>query len=264
MYNYTAGATGLDAAMPPWVQAGGFGRWRARLRHLETRERVKREMTTPSDAWENLYLAAGSADHVLLVGFKNDALKQHIGKTLAQVAKERGVDPEDAAMDLVVEDGSRVQCVYFLMSEENVKRKIALPWVSFCSDAGAPAPEGVFLKSNTHPRAYGSFARLLGKYVRDEQVISLQGAVHRLSALPAENLGLRDRGRLTPGFFADVVVFEPGTIQDHATYEQPHQLATGVHHVFVNGVQVLRDGQHTGALPGRFVRGPGWRGNDAQ
>jgi N-acyl-D-amino-acid deacylase len=218
-------------------------------------------MRTKTDAWENLLRAAG-AEGTVLDGFKNEALKPLTGKTLAEVAAMRGKSPEETAMDLVVEDGSRVQVVYFLMSEENVRRQIALPWVSFGSDAGSMAPEGVFLKSGTHPRAYGNFARLLGKYVREERILPLEEAVRRLTTLPADNLKLEDRGRLSPGAFADVVVFDPEEIRDHATYENPHQYATGVRHVFVNGVAVLRDGEHTGATPGRVVRGRGYRGPD--
>lgn len=259
MYTYPAGATGLDAAMPPWVQEGGLKEWIKRLKDPTIRERVKREMTTPTDQWENLFIAAGSPENILLVEFKNDALKPLTGKTLAEVAKMRGKSPEETAMDLVIEDGSRVGTVYFLMSEENIKKQIALPWVSFGSDAGSLAPEGVFLKSNTHPRAYGNFARLLGKYVRDEKVIALPEAVRRLTSLPAANLKLDRRGWLKAGYFADVVVFDPATIQDHATFEKPHQYSTGVVHVFVNGTQVLKDGEHTGATPGRVVRGPGWK-----
>ncbi len=260
MYTYTAGATGLDAAMPPWVQEGGHDAWVERLRDPAIRPRVEREMRTPTDEWENLYLAAGTAENVLLVGFRQDSLKYLTGKTLAEVASERGTTPEATAMDLVVADDSRVGTVYFLMSEENIGKQIALPWVSFGSDAGSLAPEGVFLGSNPHPRAYGNFARLLGRYVRDRQVISLAEAVRRLSGLPAANLSLRGRGRLAPGFFADVVVFDPATIQDHATFGEPHQFSEGVHHVLVNGSLVLRDGEPTGATPGRVVRGPGWTG----
>lgn len=260
MYPYTAALTGLDAAMPPWVQAGGYSRWRARLQRPAVRDRVKREMRSPATGWENLYSAAGGAENVLLVGFKNPRLKALTGKTLAEVAKQRGTSPEDAAMDLVIQDGSRVRCIYHLMAEENLRRKIRLPWMSFCSDSGAPAPKGAFLTSNTHPRAYGSFARLLGHYVRDEKLISLQEAVRKLTSLPAQNLKLRRRGVLKTGYYADVVIFDPEEIRDHATYEQPHQLATGIVHVFVNGTQVLYDGEHTGALPGRVVRGPGWVG----
>ncbi|HET7273606.1 MAG TPA: D-aminoacylase [Longimicrobiaceae bacterium] len=260
MYTYTAGATGLDAAMPPWVQEGGYDAWAERLKDPAIRERVAREMSTPTDEWENLYLAAGSPEQVLLTGFKNDSLKHLTGMTLAQVAEMRGTSPEETAMDLVIEDGSRVGTVYFLMSEENVKRQIALPWMSFDSDAGAPATEGSFLESNPHPRAYGNFARLLGKYVREENVIPLEEAVRRLTSFPAENLGIRGRGALKAGNFADVVVFDPATIIDHATFEEPHQYSTGVAHVWVNGTQVLREGEHTGATPGQVVRGPGWTG----
>ena len=259
MYTYTAGATGLDAAMPPWVQEGGFEAWRTRLRDPAVRARVAREMRTPTDAWENLLLAAGP-DNVLVVGFRNEKLRRYTGMTLAEVAEERGVSPETAAMDLVVEDSSRVGTVYFLMSEDNVRRQIALPWMSFGSDAGSLAPEGVFLNTNPHPRAYGNFARLLGRYVRDEGLIPLEEAVRRLTTLPASNLKLRRRGALKPGYFADVVVFDPKEIRDHATFAEPHQYATGVVHVFVNGTAVLRDGEHTGATPGRVVRGPGWTG----
>ena len=259
MYTYTAAATGLDAAMPPWVQEGGYKAWAERLKEPAIRERVRKEMTTPTDKWESLYLAAGSAESVLLVGFKNDKLKPLTGKTLAEVAKLRGKSPEETAMDLVVEDGSRVATIYFLMSEENVRKQIALPWVSFDSDEGSYATEGVSLKSNPHPRAYGSFARLLGKYVRDEKLIPLAEAIRRLTAFPAETLKLDRRGALKPGHFADIVVFDPARIQDHATFEKPHQYATGVAHVFVNGVQVLKGGEHTGAKPGRVVRGPGWK-----
>ena len=259
MYTYTAGQTGLDASMPPWVQEGGYNAWAERLRDPKTRERVKREMVTPSRDWENLYLAAGSPNQVLLVGFKNPKLKQLTGKTLAEVARMRGTSPEDTAIDLVIEDGSRVSTVYFLMSEENVKKQIKLPWVSFDSDAPSLAPEGPFRKTNPHPRAYGNFARLLGKYVRDEKIIPLEEAIRRLTSLPVDTLGIQRRGRLQPGHFADVVIFDPARIQDHATFDKPHQYSTGVVHVFVNGVQVLRNGKHTGARPGRVVRGPGWK-----
>lgn len=260
MYTYTAGATGLDAAMPPWSQEGGPEAWYARLRDPQLRARIGREMMTRSDEWENLMLAAGGPENVLLVGFKQDSLKYLTGKTLAEVSEMRGTPPEVTAMDLVALDESRVGTVYFMMSEENVRKQIALPWMSFCSDAGAPATEGIFLQSNPHPRAYGSFARLLGKYVREEGVVPLEEAVRRLTSFPAENLGIRRRGRLAPGYFADVVVFDPATITDNATFQQPHQYATGVAHVFVNGVQVVRDGAHTGAKPGKVVRGPGWTG----
>jgi N-acyl-D-aspartate/D-glutamate deacylase len=258
MYTYTAGSTGLDASMPPWVQEGGYDAWAARLRDPKIRDRVRREMTTPGDEWENLLLAAGG-DGTLLVGFKNEALRIYTGKTLGDVAKLRGTSVQDTAMDLVAEDGSRVQVVYFLMSEDNVKRQIQLPWVSFGSDASSMSTEGVFLKTSTHPRAYGNFARLLGKYVRDERVIPLEEAIRKLTSLPADTLKVKDRGRLTVGHFADVVVFDPKTVADRATYEQPHQYAVGMRHVWVNGAQVLKDGEHTGATPGRVVRGPGWR-----
>ena len=215
-------------------------------------------MTTPQDVWENLMLAAGG-DGTLLVGFKNEALRQYAGKTLAEVARLRGTSLQDTAMDLVVEDGSRVQVVYFLLSEENVRRQIALAWVSFGSDAASMASEGVFIKTSTHPRAYGNFARLLGKYVRDEHVVPLEEAIRKLTSLPAATLRVKERGRLAPGYFADVVAFDSKTIADRATYEKPHQYATGVRHVWVNGVQVLKDGEHTGQKPGRVVRGPGWK-----
>jgi len=259
MYTYTAGATGLDAAMPPWVQEGGLPEWRRRLQDPAIRARVAREMRTPTDRWENLLLAAGSAEKVLLVAFKQDSLKPLTGKSLAEVARLRGKSPEETAMDLVVADDSRIGTVYFLMSEDNVRREVGLPWMAFGSDEGSQAPEGVFLKSNPHPRAYGCFARLLGKYVRDEKAASLADAVRRLTSFPAANLGLDRRGRLEPGCFADVVVFDPAAIQDHATYEKPHQYATGVRDVLVNGQLVLRNGEHTGATPGRVVRGRGWR-----
>lgn len=259
IYTYTAGSTGLDAHMPPWVQEGGFEAWAERLRDPVTRERVRREMTTPSDDWENLGLAAGP-EGTLMVGFRNPALRRYQGMTLAEIAAERGQSAADTAIDLVIEDGSRVQVVYFLMSEENVARGIALPWVSFASDAQSLAAEGVFLERSTHPRAYGNFARVLGKYTREEAVLSLPEAIRKLTSLPAENLQLRERGSLRTGYFADVVVFDPAAIQDHASYEDPHRYATGVHHVLVNGELVLFEGEHTEALPGRVVRGPGWRG----
>ena len=259
MYTYTAGSTGLDAGMPPWVQEGGYNAWAGRLQDPAVRDRVRQEMTTPTNEWENLLLAAG-AEGTLLVGFKNASLRGYIGQTLAEVAAARGTSVSDTAMDLVIEDGSRVQVVYFLMSEENVARQISLPWVSYCSDAGSYASEGIFLNSSTHPRAYGNFARLLGRYVREERIIAIEEAIRKLTSLPAGNLRIRDRGQLTTGYFADVVVFDPDKIQDHATYEDPHQYATGMVHVWVNGTQVLRDGEHTGATPGRVVRGPGWTG----
>lgn len=257
MYTYPAGSTGLDAAMPPWVLDGGYEAAFKRLKDPVTRKKIAEEILTPSDKWENLFLSAGSADRVLLVGFKNDNLKKYIGKTLGEVARLRGEEITDTIMNLVVEDQSRVGTVYFMMSEENIKKQIKLPWVSFGSDAGSMATEGVFLKSSTHPRAYGNFSRLLGKYVREEKVISLEEAVRRLTNLPATNLGLDRRGMLKAGYFADVVIFDPKTIADRATFEQPHQYAVGMQHVFVNGQQVLKDGQHTGTKPGRALWGPG-------
>lgn len=254
MYPYTAGATGLDAAMPPWVQEGGLKEWRQRLQDPDVRRRVAHEMRTPADDWENLLLAAGSPEQVLLVGFRNPDLKHFTGQTLAAVAARRGRSVEDTAMDLVIEDDSRVDTVYFLMDEPSISRKIRLPWMSFCSDSASLAPEGVFLQSQPHPRAYGAFARLLGKYVRDEGVIALPRAIHQLTGLPAANLRLDRRGTLAVENFADVVVFDPGRIADHATYDQPHQYATGVLHVWVNGRRVLRDGEHTGETPGRVAR----------
>lgn len=257
MYTYHASATGLDAMMPGWVQEGGHDAWVARLRDPAVRARLKQEIALPSAAWENSYHEAGDASKVLCVGFRNDALKPLTGKSLAEIAALRGTGPVETAMDLVIEDNSRVNCVYFTMSEDNVRREVRLPWVSFCSDSASLAPEGVFLRSNPHPRAYGSFARLLGRFVRDEQLIPLEEAIRRLSALPAGNMKLDRRGRLLPGYFADVVIFDPATIQDHATFDRPHQYATGVRDVLVNGVPVLRDGEHTGATPGWVVDGPG-------
>jgi N-acyl-D-amino-acid deacylase len=260
MYTYTAGATGLDATMPPWVQEGGFKEWKKRLQDPQIRKKVLKEMRTPSDEWENFFLAAGSPENILLVGFKTDSLKYLTGKSLKDIAEIRGVSPEGTAMDLVIDDDSRVSTVYFLMSEENIKKKIALPWMSFGSDAESMAPEGVFLNSNPHPRAYGNFARLLGKYVRDQKIISLEEAIKKMTSFPAENLKLKNRGRLKNGFFADVVIFDPAEVKDNATFEKPHQYSEGVEHVFVNGVQVLMEGEHTGEMPGRALRGPGWIG----
>lgn len=257
MYTYTAGATGLDAAMPTWVQAGGLEQWIERLKDPAIRARVSEEMKKPGSDWENLYFGAG-ADKMILSGFKNDALKPLTGKTLAEVAAMRGKSPEETAMNLVVEDGSRVGTVYFLMSEDNVRKQIQLPWMSFGSDAASQATEGVFLKSGAHPRTYGNFARLLGRYVRDEKLIPLEQAVYRLTTLPATNLGIKDRGALKPGYYADVVVFDPATIGDRSTFEKPHQYSVGVRDVFVNGVAVLRNGEHSGATPGRAVRGAGF------
>ncbi len=260
MYTYTAGATGLDAAMPPWVQEGGIDAWVDRLRDPAVAARVIAEMRAPGKDWENLYFAAGSAERVVLIGFKSEALKPLTGKTLAEVARMRGVTPEEAAIALVIEDHTRVSTAYFLMSEDNVRLGLSQPWVSIDSDEGALAPEGAFLASNNHPRAYGSFARFLGKYVRDEKVATLPDAIRRLTRLPAENWKLRDRGCFDPGCHADIVIFNSATIADHATFADPRRYATGVVDVFVNGVQVLANGEHTGALPGQVVRGPGWTG----
>ena len=259
MYTYPASATGLNASMPLWVQEGGHDAWIARLKDPEVRARVVAEMKDPNADWENRFVQAGP-ENILLLSFVNDDLKPLMGKTLKEVADERGTDPAETAIDLVIEDNSRVGVSYFMMSEDNVRRKVTQPWMSFGSDAGAPAAEGVFLETNTHPRAYGTFARVLGKYSREEGVIPLHEAIRRLTSLPATNIGIRGRGLLAEGQFADVVVFDPETVTDHATFEEPHQYATGVEHVFVNGVQVLSDGEHTGATPGRVVRGPGWRG----
>jgi N-acyl-D-amino-acid deacylase len=259
IYPYTAGATGLDAAMPTWVQAGGLGAWITRLKEPATRARVIREIVQPASNWESLYQAAGSAENVLLVAFKNEKLKPMTGKTLAEVAKIRGKSPEETIVDLVVEDGSRVGTIYFLMDEDNVRKELKRPWVSIGSDEGSYAPEGVFLKSNPHPRAYGSFARVLGRYVREQKVIPLEEAIRRLTSLPAENLKLDRRGRLKAAYFADIVVFDPARIADQATYDRPHRYATGVETVLVNGTIVLDRGEHTAAKPGRAVRGSGWR-----
>ena len=259
MYAYTAGATGLDAAMPTWVQEGGLDAWIKRLKDPATRARVAAEMRAPGKDWENLLLAAGKPENVLLVAFNSEALKPLTGKTLAEVARLRGRSVEDTAMDLVIEDHSRIGTVYFLMSEDNVKLGLSQPWVALGSDEGSYQPAGVFLKFQPHPRAYGNFARFLGHYVRDEHVAPLGDAIRRLSALPAKNLKLRDRGELREGAFADIVVFNPATIADHATFDKPQQFASGVRDVLVNGVPVLRGGEHTGAMPGQVVRGPGYQ-----
>jgi N-acyl-D-amino-acid deacylase len=253
MYNYVASSTGLDIIMPAWVQEGGFDEWAKRIADPQIRKKIGPVILN------NILNKTGSADKVLLIGFDNDTLKYLIGKTLAEVAAKRKKSAEETAMDLVIQDRSRIGVVYFSMSEDNVKKQIALPWMSFCSDAGSYAPEGAFFKSSTHPRAYGNFARLLGKYVRDEKVISIEEAVYKLTSLPAANLKIKKRGSIKPGFYADLAIFDPATIQDHATFENPKQYSTGMIHVFVNGVQVLKDGEHTGALPGRVVRGPGWK-----
>jgi N-acyl-D-amino-acid deacylase len=246
--------------MPPWVQEGGLEEWRKRLQDPVIRKRVQEEMTTPTDKWENLYLAAGSPEKVLFLSFKNEALKKYTGKTLAEVSRIMGKPPEETAMDLVVEDDSRVGTAYFIMSEDNIRKQMVLPWVSFGSDEESSAPEGVFTKYQQHPRAYGNFAKVLAKYVRDEKLMPLEEAVRKLTALPADNLGIQRRGRLQVGYFADIAVFDPASIQDHATFDEPRQYATGMVHVFVNGIQVLNHGEHTGAMPGRVVRGAGWKG----
>ena len=259
MYSYTAGATGLDASMPLWAQDGGLEKWIERLKDPATRARIAAEMKAPGKDWENLLLQAGSPDKVILIAFKNPALKKYTGRTLAEVAKERGTSPEETAMDLVVEDGSRVGTAYFLMDEANVRRQVGLPWMSFGSDEEASATTGVFTQYNNHPRAFGNFARVLGKYVRDEKAATLPDAIRRLTSFPASNLGIKDRGALKAGHFADVVVFDPATIADHSTFQDTRRYATGVRDVFVNGVQVLKGGEHTGATPGRVVRGPGYK-----
>ena len=253
MYNYTASSTGFDIVMPDWVQEGGYNAWVDRLRDPSVRKKIAPLVRN------GILQRTGSADKVLIIGFNNDTLKYLTGKTLAEIAKMRKKTIEETVMDLVIQDGSRVGVVYFSMSEDNVKKEIALPWMSFCSDGMSTAPEGVFLKSSNHPRSYGNFARLLGKYVREEKVISLEEAVRKLSSLPAASLKLKKRGAIKAGFYADLAIFDPGKIQDNATFENPKKYATGMVHVFVNGVQVLKDGQHTGAMPGRFVRGPGWK-----
>ena len=257
MYTYTAAGTGLDACLPPWTEDGGYPALFKRLRDPATREKIAAEVRTPTDKWENLYLAAGSPEKILLSGFKSEKLKPLTGKSLAEIAKMRGKDPIETAMDLIAEDESRIDTIYFLMSEENVKKEIVKPWVSFGSDEASQAPEGNFMKSNCHPRAYGNFARVLGKYARDEKLLTLEQAIRKLSGLPATNLGLDHRGFVQEGMFADVVVFDPATVGDRATFEKPHQYAVGMKHVFVNGAQVLKDGEHTGAKPGKAIWGPG-------
>jgi N-acyl-D-amino-acid deacylase len=259
MYTYTAAGTGLDACLPPWSEDGGYPALFKRLRDPATREKIKAEVQKPTNSWENLYLDAGGPEHILLVAFKSEKLKPLTGKTLAEVAKMRGKDPIDTIMDLIAEDESRIGTIYFIMSEDNVKKELAKPWISFGSDEASQAPEPPFTKSNPHPRAYGNFARVLGKYVRDDKVVPMTEAIRRLSGLPATNLGLDHRGFLKEGMFADVVVFDPATIADRATFDKPHQYAVGMKHVFVNGVQVIKDGEHTGAKPGRALWGPGKR-----
>ncbi|MHA2154846.1 MAG: N-acyl-D-amino-acid deacylase family protein [Candidatus Hodarchaeales archaeon] len=258
MYTYTAGATGLNTLIPPWAHEGGHEALIKRLKNPETREKIKQEIISTSDtAWENVHQET-EPENMLLISFKSESLKPLTGKSLAQIAEERNTSPIETAMDLIIEDDSRIGTVFFLMSEENVRKKVQLSYMSFGSDEGSYAPEGVFIKSNCHPRAYGNFSRLLGHYCRDEGLITLEDAIYRLTKLPATNLKISKRGELKEGYFADIAIFDPNTIQDHATYEKPHQFSTGMIHVFVNGVQVLKDGEHTGATPGRVVRGPGW------
>ncbi len=261
MYTYTAGATGLDATMPTWVQEGGINDWIKRLKTPSIRKKVLQEMLTPTDKWENMLRTCGGPENVLLLGFSKDSLKQYVGKTLKEVAAMHGKSPEETAMDLVIADRTRVEAAYFMMSEENIKRQIALPYVSFGSDAGSPPAEGFWLKYKDHPRAFGNFTRVIGKYVRDEKVIPLEEAIRKLTSLPAGNIKIKKRGTLSPGYYADVVVFDPAKVQDHATFEEAHQYSTGMVHVFINGTQVLKDGEHTNARPGRVVRGPGWKMN---
>lgn len=258
MYNYPAAGTGLYATMPKWVQEGGHDAWVARLKDPALRTRLLDEMRSPGKDWENFFEMVGSAENIIVSGFKTDSLKYLTGKTLAEVAGIKNLTPAETIIDLIIDDDSRVDAIFFLMSEDNIRKQIALPWVSFGSDEQSLAPEGVFLKTNPHPRAYGNFSRLLGRYVREEGVISLEEAIRKLTHLPAENLKIQKRGLLKEGYYADIVIFDPDKIQDHATFENPHQYATGVRHVFINGQQVLRDGEHTGAMPGRIVRGPGY------
>jgi N-acyl-D-amino-acid deacylase len=259
MYTYNASATGLTASFPPSLQDGGFDSLWHRLQRKDVREKMKKAMNTNSQDWENTYYGAGGAQGVLLLGFRQDSLRKYIGKTLEEVAKIRGTSPEETAMNLIVDDSTRIEVSYFSMDSNNVKKEIAVPWMSFCSDESSQATEGVFLKSNPHPRAYGSFIRVLGKFSRDEKVISLQEAVRQLSKLPATNLKLQRRGELKVGNYADIVIFDPAKVKDNATFAKPHQYADGVMDVFVNGTQVLKDGEHTGAKPGRFVKGPGYK-----
>ena len=258
MYTYVAGATGMTSAFPPTLQDGGFGKLRERLMDPKVREEMKKAMNTDATDWENLYYGAGGAEHVLMLSFKQDSLKKFTGKTLAEVAAIRGSGPEETAMDLIIQDSTRVGVAYFLMTEDNVKKQVALPWVSFGSDEASYTPEGVFLKSNPHPRAYGNFARVIGKYSRDENLLPLEEAIRKLSVLPATNLKLKKRDGLKIGNYADVLVFDPAKVNDQATFDKPHQFATGMTHVFVNGIQVLKDGEHTGAKPGKFIKGPGY------
>lgn len=259
MYTYNAAGTSLAAMFPPWTQDGGHDAWIERLEDPEIREQIASEIAEPSDEWENFYLMAGGGEGILLLGFRTNELQEYVGMTLAEVAEERGTDEIETAIDLTIEDNNRISAIWELMSDENVERQIQLPWMSFGSDGGTFAAEGDVLDRRMHPRAWGNFARLLGKYVRDKKLISFEEAIYRLTGLPAENLNLHERGLIKEGYYADLVLFNPHTIEDHATYEEPHQYATGVEHVFVNGVQVLMDGEHTGEKPGRFVKGPGYR-----
>jgi N-acyl-D-amino-acid deacylase len=258
MYTYIAGGTGLTATMPPTLQDGGFGKLRERLQDPAIRKQTIKDMNSKTDQWENFFYAVGTPENILVVGFKQDSLKKYTGKSLAAVAKMRGTSPEETAMDLIVQDSTRVECIFFLMNEENVKKQVAIPWVSFGSDEGSYEPAGVFLKFNPHPRAYGNFARVLGKYVRDEKVISLQQAIYKLSKLPAVNLKIQKRGELKAGNYADILIFDPAKVKDNATFEKPHQYAEGMIYVFVNGKAVIKNKEHTGARPGRFVKGPGY------
>ena len=259
IYTYIAGGTGLTASMPPALQDGGFDKLWQRLHDPVIRKQTISDMKSNAADWENLYYAAGGADKLLLVGFKKDSLKKYTGKTLAEMALIRGKGPEETAIDLIIQDSSRIGTIYFLMDEENIKKELAQPWVSFGSDEGSYTSAGIFLKSNAHPRAYGNFTRVIGKYARDEKVISLQEAIRKLTKLSAEKLHLQKRGELKVGNYADIVIFDPAKVEDHATFEKPHQYATGMIAVFVNGTQVLKDGEHTDAKPGRFVKGPGWK-----
>jgi N-acyl-D-amino-acid deacylase len=259
MYTYVAGATGMTSAFPPTLQDGGFGKLRERLMDPKIRKDMIKAMNTDAKDWENLYYGAGGAEHVLLLGFKQDSLKKFTGKTLAEVAKIRETSPEETAMDLIIQDSTRVGVAYFLMTEDNVKKQVSLPWVSFGSDEASYTPEGVFLKSNAHPRAYGNFARVLGVYTRDEKLMSVQEAIRKLANLPSKHLKLQKRGELKVGNYADIVIFDPAKVKDNATFDKPHQYAEGMIHVFVNGIQVLKDDEHTGARPGKFVKGLGYK-----
>jgi N-acyl-D-amino-acid deacylase len=259
MYTYIAGGTGLTATMPPTLQDGGFGKLWQRLQDPAVRTALKKEMNIKTDKWENFFYGVGTPENILVVGFKQDSLKKYTGKTLGAIAKMMGKSPEETAMDLIIKDSTRVECIYFLMDENNVRKQVSLPWLSFGSDEGSYTNEGVFLKSMAHPRAYGNFTRVLGKYSRDEKLLSLAEAIRKLSKLPAANLKLKNRGELKTGNYADIIIFDPAKVKDNASFEKPHQYAEGMIHVWVNGKQVLRDGNHTGATPGRFVKGPGWK-----